>query len=166
MEQRMCSETLEFKPQTPGNNPEESIRPSEHGESLKSRSILKFITVFTRARHWSLLCQMKSPLKHWLFPYCVLRPSRQIAATCGSYNTQVFLRSHLCFSCIYKNVWLKFQLQKSNVLFTLKVEIVCFFETLAPICQTTRRHIPLVIFLCVLRSKPTANTHSSHWPQS
>ena len=44
--------------------------------------------------------------------------------------------------------------------FTLRVEIVCFSETLAPICQTRRRHIPPVVFLCVdLRSKPTANTH-------
>jgi hypothetical protein len=37
MEQTECSETLEFKLQTPRNNPEESIRHSKHGESLKSR---------------------------------------------------------------------------------------------------------------------------------
>jgi hypothetical protein len=37
MGQTECSETLAFKLQTPGNNPEESIRHSEHGESLKSK---------------------------------------------------------------------------------------------------------------------------------
>jgi len=37
MEQTECSETSEFKIQTPGNNPKESIQHSEHGESLKSR---------------------------------------------------------------------------------------------------------------------------------
>jgi hypothetical protein len=39
MEQTVCSETSAFKIQTPGNYPEESIRHSEHGESLKSRKI-------------------------------------------------------------------------------------------------------------------------------
>jgi hypothetical protein len=37
MEQTECSETLAFKLQTPGNNPEESIRHLKHGEILKSR---------------------------------------------------------------------------------------------------------------------------------
>jgi len=37
MEQTECSETLEYKIQTPGNYPEESIRHSEHGESFQSR---------------------------------------------------------------------------------------------------------------------------------
>jgi hypothetical protein len=39
MEQTECSETLVFKLQTPVNHPEESIRHSEHGESLKSRTL-------------------------------------------------------------------------------------------------------------------------------
>jgi hypothetical protein len=43
MEQRECSETSAFKIQTPANNPEESIRHSKQGESLKSR--LKYITI-------------------------------------------------------------------------------------------------------------------------
>jgi hypothetical protein len=38
MEQTEGSETLEFKLQTPGNSPEESIRHSKHGGSLKSRT--------------------------------------------------------------------------------------------------------------------------------
>jgi hypothetical protein len=42
-----CSETLAYKIQTLGNNPEKSIQHSEHGESLKSRKIL-FI-VFPRS---------------------------------------------------------------------------------------------------------------------
>jgi hypothetical protein len=34
-----CSETSAYKIQTPGNYPEENIQHTEHGESLKSRSI-------------------------------------------------------------------------------------------------------------------------------
>jgi len=37
MEHKECSETSEYKIETPGNYPEESIQHSEHGESLKSR---------------------------------------------------------------------------------------------------------------------------------
>ena len=37
MEQTQCSETPAYKIQTPGNYPEESIRHTEHGKSLKSR---------------------------------------------------------------------------------------------------------------------------------
>jgi hypothetical protein len=39
MEQTVCSETLAYKIQTPGNYPEESLQHSEHGESLKSSII-------------------------------------------------------------------------------------------------------------------------------
>jgi len=38
-EQSECSEKLAYKIQTPGNYPEESIHHSEHGESLKSRTL-------------------------------------------------------------------------------------------------------------------------------
>jgi hypothetical protein len=44
MEQTVCSETLAFKLQTPGNNPEEGIRHSKHGESLKSRMCGSYTT--------------------------------------------------------------------------------------------------------------------------
>jgi len=37
MEQTECSETPEYKIQTPGNYPKENIQHTEHGESLKSR---------------------------------------------------------------------------------------------------------------------------------
>jgi len=37
MERTECSETSEYKIQTPGNCPEESIQHSGHGESLKSK---------------------------------------------------------------------------------------------------------------------------------
>jgi len=37
MEKTECSETSAYKIQTLGNYPKESIRHSEHGESLKSR---------------------------------------------------------------------------------------------------------------------------------
>ena len=43
MEQTKCSETSAYKIQTPGNYPEESIQHSEHGESLKSRSVLLLV---------------------------------------------------------------------------------------------------------------------------
>jgi hypothetical protein len=46
MEQTACSETLAFKIQAPENRSEESIRHSEHGESLKSRKILITFTLF------------------------------------------------------------------------------------------------------------------------
>jgi hypothetical protein len=45
MEQTECSETLAFKLQTLGNNPEESIRHSKEGESLKSRVAFSVIRV-------------------------------------------------------------------------------------------------------------------------
>ena len=38
MEHTVCSETLAYKIQTPKNYPEEGVRHSEHGESLKSRN--------------------------------------------------------------------------------------------------------------------------------
>jgi len=37
MEQTECSETSEYKIQTPGNHPKESIQHSGHDERLKSR---------------------------------------------------------------------------------------------------------------------------------
>jgi hypothetical protein len=45
MKMEQCSETSAHKIQTPGNNPEESIQHSEHGECLKSRNI-KFLLPF------------------------------------------------------------------------------------------------------------------------
>ena len=39
IEQTECSETWAYKIRTPGNNPEEIIQHSEHGESLKSRNL-------------------------------------------------------------------------------------------------------------------------------
>jgi len=38
MEQTECSDTSAYKIQMPGNDPEESIQHTEHGESLKSRT--------------------------------------------------------------------------------------------------------------------------------
>jgi len=39
MKMEQCPETSAYKLRTPGNYPEESIQHSEHGESLKSRTI-------------------------------------------------------------------------------------------------------------------------------
>jgi hypothetical protein len=36
MEQTECSETSKYTFQTPGNDPEERMQHSEHGQSLKS----------------------------------------------------------------------------------------------------------------------------------
>jgi hypothetical protein len=44
MEQKGRSKTLAFKLQTPVNHPEEIIQHSEHGESLKSRTISSVIS--------------------------------------------------------------------------------------------------------------------------
>jgi hypothetical protein len=44
MEQTECSEMSVHKIQTQGNYPEESIKHSEHGESLKSRITILFVT--------------------------------------------------------------------------------------------------------------------------
>jgi len=38
MEQTECSETSKYKIQTPGNFPEESVKHSEHGESLNKEN--------------------------------------------------------------------------------------------------------------------------------
>jgi len=38
-----CSETSAYKIQTPGNSPEENIQHTEHGESLKSRTVYRNI---------------------------------------------------------------------------------------------------------------------------
>jgi len=41
MEQTECSETSAYKIQTPGKYPEENIQHREHGESLKSKTLLE-----------------------------------------------------------------------------------------------------------------------------
>ena len=42
-----CSETSEYKIQTPVNYPEESIQHSEHGESLKSRILWSYLAIYS-----------------------------------------------------------------------------------------------------------------------
>jgi len=65
-----CSETSEYKTQTLGNYPEESIQHSEHGESLKSRifNIYWFSTAKMVARtclKFAFNCTM--PVFFWYF---------------------------------------------------------------------------------------------------
>jgi hypothetical protein len=56
LEETECSETLAFELQTPGNHPEECIRHSEQGESLKSGTHF-FITGFYAYNHaFSVYC--------------------------------------------------------------------------------------------------------------
>ena len=60
MEQREGSETLAYKIQKPRNYPDESIKYSEHGESLKSRILALYNSQTTGSpAYWSFL----------LFPY-------------------------------------------------------------------------------------------------
>jgi hypothetical protein len=40
MEQIECSETSAYKIRKPGNRPEENIQHTEHGESLKSKTVV------------------------------------------------------------------------------------------------------------------------------
>jgi hypothetical protein len=42
VEQVECSETSAYKVQTPGNHPEENVQHTEHGESMKSRTLNRF----------------------------------------------------------------------------------------------------------------------------
>jgi hypothetical protein len=60
-----CSETLEFKLQTPGNNPEESIRHSKHSESLKSTKT--FVTVHRASIGPAFLEFTAASLLCWFF---------------------------------------------------------------------------------------------------
>jgi len=55
MEQIQCSETSAYKIQTPGNDPEESIQYSEHGESLKSRMIIFVIIILITMKAFSIM---------------------------------------------------------------------------------------------------------------
>jgi hypothetical protein len=53
MELIECSETSAYKIQTPGNHPEENIQHTEHGESLKSKTLCLFtdVQVMVADRH-------------------------------------------------------------------------------------------------------------------
>jgi len=48
MEQTECSETSAYKIQTQWNYPEENIKHTEHGESLKSRILLENLKILNR----------------------------------------------------------------------------------------------------------------------
>jgi hypothetical protein len=56
MEQTECSETSAYKIQTPGNYPKIRIRHSQHGESLKSRTIILPV-VLCEYDGWSLITE-------------------------------------------------------------------------------------------------------------
>jgi len=45
MEQTECSETSEYKIQTPGNHPKETIQHSGQGESLKSGILMFYVSL-------------------------------------------------------------------------------------------------------------------------
>jgi len=60
MEQAECSETSSYKIQTPGNYPEESIRHTEHDESLKSRNL----PLFDHPSKTGIGTQIVLPLTH------------------------------------------------------------------------------------------------------
>jgi hypothetical protein len=74
MEQTVCSETSAYKIQTPGNYPEENIRHTDHGESLKSRS--KGCTYFKTSETWREL------ITYWYVLHPVLRDFPQYLHNC------------------------------------------------------------------------------------
>jgi hypothetical protein len=59
MEQTDRSETLSFKLQTTGNNPEEIIRHSKQGESFKSRMYESYFTLTDRFNDMAVLMETK-----------------------------------------------------------------------------------------------------------
>ena len=61
MEQTECSETSAYEIQTPGNYPEEGIKYSEHGESLKSRKLHPYGE--ETARHLRLFEKLRIDMK-------------------------------------------------------------------------------------------------------
>jgi hypothetical protein len=74
---RQCSEMLAFKPQMPGNNPEESIWHSKHGESLKSKKVSETCSImwFTQL---SLGCDRSKCLSGWFSFWCWASSMRSI----------------------------------------------------------------------------------------
>jgi len=58
MEQTECSETSAYKIQTPGYYPEENIKHSEHGESLKSRVLSLKGAIYSQLNYPILLCDV------------------------------------------------------------------------------------------------------------
>ena len=68
MEQTECSETSEYKIQTPGNYPEESIQHSEHGESSKSRIFYVIKLCWTINLHNLLITEKPTGMPHLKIP--------------------------------------------------------------------------------------------------
>jgi hypothetical protein len=93
MEQTECSETLAFKLQTPGNNPEESRRHSKHGESLKSRAFLPSALTCYNMGSWGFTSDRVSHFFYCttLIPHLVFT---QPPTQCGNVllNTRVVAR--------------------------------------------------------------------------
>jgi len=68
MEQTECSETSEYKIQTPGNYPEESIQHSEHGESSKSRIFYVIKLCWTINLYNLLITEKPTGMPHLKIP--------------------------------------------------------------------------------------------------
>jgi hypothetical protein len=60
---------LPYNPQTPGNNPKESIRHSKQGESLKSRKLIFALRDFTNAPKNA---RTEKKLEQWGLKPCLL----------------------------------------------------------------------------------------------
>jgi hypothetical protein len=48
MEPTQCSETSAFNTQTPGKYPEDNLSLQQHGESLKTRIHLRYLTTLSK----------------------------------------------------------------------------------------------------------------------
>jgi hypothetical protein len=68
MQQTECSKMLAYKIQMPGNYPEESIQHSEHGKSLKSRSIFLILYIFVMLRLQCILSWFQPCAEIWKIP--------------------------------------------------------------------------------------------------
>jgi hypothetical protein len=86
MEQTECSETSAYKIQTPGNYPEENIKHSQHGESLKSKMLIN-------------LLEPSGVPQGLTLPNFALHPNRVMYVLCGSQVKQQL------FSCITLIDW-------------------------------------------------------------
>jgi hypothetical protein len=67
-----CSETSAYNIQTSGNYPGESIQHSEHGESLKSRIVIAYITLRFWACKPANITEVFLDFPHYLQANCVI----------------------------------------------------------------------------------------------
>jgi hypothetical protein len=94
----VCFETPAYKIQTPGNHPEESIQHSEHGESLKSRSLFLRGFVLTRLENLQHVSKIRDS-----FRFNAIWHTRSLIARSVGYQhtvTSLFHQSRVWFDYV------------------------------------------------------------------